>query len=204
MFGLLLHSQLAHAEIYKWVDEKGTVHFTEDPTTIPEKYREGVKSRATEEDSMTPQEKARAKKLHEEEVRERLEKERKEYDAKEEEKRMKEIERQKAAGKCEIISYSQFEVIWNVRGDPILVMGGSGIGGGVQTDKSTCVNIVIKNNSQEAKIIKDKNIVATTQGGYRVSPKGVFINLPAGQTYRGDICFGAKLTTITQMELEGL
>jgi hypothetical protein len=40
IFGLLLHSQLAHAEIYKWVDEKGTVHFTEDPSTIPEKYSE--------------------------------------------------------------------------------------------------------------------------------------------------------------------
>jgi hypothetical protein len=35
MFGLLLHSQLAHAqEIYKWVDEKGTVHLTDDPSTI--------------------------------------------------------------------------------------------------------------------------------------------------------------------------
>jgi len=52
--GLLLHSQLAHAEIYKWVDEKGTVHFTEDPATIPEKYREKVKSRTTDEDLMTP------------------------------------------------------------------------------------------------------------------------------------------------------
>jgi len=30
----------SHAEIFKWVDEKGTVHFTEDPATIPEKYRE--------------------------------------------------------------------------------------------------------------------------------------------------------------------
>jgi hypothetical protein len=32
IFGLLLHSQIAHAEdIYKWVDEKGTVHFTDYP-----------------------------------------------------------------------------------------------------------------------------------------------------------------------------
>jgi len=30
----------AHAEIYKWIDEKGTAHFTEAPSTIPEKYRE--------------------------------------------------------------------------------------------------------------------------------------------------------------------
>jgi len=32
IFGLLLHSQLAQAEqIYKWVDEKGTIHFTDYP-----------------------------------------------------------------------------------------------------------------------------------------------------------------------------
>ena len=24
----------SHAEIFKWVDEKGTIHFTEDPATI--------------------------------------------------------------------------------------------------------------------------------------------------------------------------
>lgn len=28
-----------YAEIYKWIDEKGTVHFTEDPSKIPERYR---------------------------------------------------------------------------------------------------------------------------------------------------------------------
>ena len=74
-FGLLPIFQLAHAEIFKWVDEKGTVHFTEDPATIPEKYREKVKSRATEEDSMSLEERVREKKKHEEEVREQLEKE---------------------------------------------------------------------------------------------------------------------------------
>ena len=50
-FGLLPIFQLAHAEIFKWVDEKGTTHFTEDPVTIPERFKEKVKNRATEEDS---------------------------------------------------------------------------------------------------------------------------------------------------------
>jgi hypothetical protein len=31
--------QPIHAEIYQWVDEKGTIHFTEDYGAIPEKYR---------------------------------------------------------------------------------------------------------------------------------------------------------------------
>ncbi len=29
----------AYAEMYKWVDEKGTVHFTDDRSNIPEKYQ---------------------------------------------------------------------------------------------------------------------------------------------------------------------
>jgi len=37
----------ASAEMYKWVDEKGTVHFTDDISSIPEKYREKVEERKT-------------------------------------------------------------------------------------------------------------------------------------------------------------
>jgi len=40
LFGLLSIFQLTHAEVFKWVDEKEAVHFTDDPATIPEKYRE--------------------------------------------------------------------------------------------------------------------------------------------------------------------
>jgi len=29
---------LTHAEVYKWVDDKGTIHFTDDYSNIPEKY----------------------------------------------------------------------------------------------------------------------------------------------------------------------
>ena len=65
MFGLLLHSQSAQGEIYKWVDEKGTVHFTEDPEIIPERYRENVKSRTTEEDLMSPEERMKVKRERE-------------------------------------------------------------------------------------------------------------------------------------------
>jgi hypothetical protein len=78
LFGLLLISQSSHAEIYKWVDEKGTVHFTEDPATIPEKYREKVESRTTEEDSMTPAERIKANKIPEEDIREKLKQEKRE------------------------------------------------------------------------------------------------------------------------------
>lgn len=89
--GGLMMLQVSQAEIFKWVDDKGTVHFTEDPATIPEKYQEKVKSRTTEEDLMTPEERVRARKRYEEEVRERLKREKKEYDVKELERRVKEI-----------------------------------------------------------------------------------------------------------------
>jgi len=31
---------IVHAEVYKWIDEKGTLHFTDDESTIPDKYRQ--------------------------------------------------------------------------------------------------------------------------------------------------------------------
>jgi clan AA aspartic protease (TIGR02281 family) len=35
----------SYGEMYKWVDEKGTVHFTDDLSNIPEKYREDAETR---------------------------------------------------------------------------------------------------------------------------------------------------------------
>jgi micrococcal nuclease len=42
---LLLISQLARGDIYKWVDQKGNLHFTNIYRTVPETYRENVESR---------------------------------------------------------------------------------------------------------------------------------------------------------------
>ena len=71
---------VSHAEVYKWIDEKGTVHFTEDPETIPEKYREQAKGRTTEEDLMSIEERARVKQKAEEEIRKRLDREDRAYE----------------------------------------------------------------------------------------------------------------------------
>ena len=41
MFGLLLHSKIAHAQkIYKWIDEKGTTHSSDNLNAVPEKYKD--------------------------------------------------------------------------------------------------------------------------------------------------------------------
>ena len=202
IFGLLLIFQIAHAEIFKWVDEKGTVNFTEDPATIPEKYRDKVKSRTTEEDLMSPEERARAKKQYEEEVKEKLKKEGKEYDAKEFEKKFKELEerqkREKVEGKCEIVSYSQYDIVSNVSGS---VHDGHG---SISSSKSTCVDLVIKNNTPEAKTITERNLVATSSKSRdKFNPKAVFIQIQPGETYRGSICFDRQLP-IAKLELQGL
>ncbi len=36
---VLFVSGLSWAEVYKWIDDKGVVHFTDDITQVPEKYR---------------------------------------------------------------------------------------------------------------------------------------------------------------------
>jgi uncharacterized protein (DUF4415 family) len=40
----------ASAEVFKWVDDKGTIHFTEDESAIPEKYRQQTEKRPLPED----------------------------------------------------------------------------------------------------------------------------------------------------------
>ncbi len=67
------------AEIYKWTDDKGGVHFTEDPATIPEKHRDSTKSRPTKEDGMTIEQRRQENKRNEAEAIKQGEKQRTEY-----------------------------------------------------------------------------------------------------------------------------
>ncbi len=45
----------AYAEMYKWIDEKGTVHFTDDLSKIPEKYRSDAESRKAPKEVSAPE-----------------------------------------------------------------------------------------------------------------------------------------------------
>lgn len=49
-------------EVYKWVDEKGTVHFSEDQSRVPEEYRDQAEKKSIPEEVNPLEEKARAKK----------------------------------------------------------------------------------------------------------------------------------------------
>jgi chromosome segregation ATPase len=50
--GFLFFSALAFGqEVYKWVDEKGVVHFTDDINLVPEKYRSGAKKIGSSEET---------------------------------------------------------------------------------------------------------------------------------------------------------
>jgi hypothetical protein len=46
----LFFTEFSFAEVYKWVDEKGVVHFTDDIIQIPEKYRPQIERLGTSED----------------------------------------------------------------------------------------------------------------------------------------------------------
>ena len=45
----------SYGEMYKWVDEKGTVHFTDDLSTVPEKYRGDTETRTPPQETSAPQ-----------------------------------------------------------------------------------------------------------------------------------------------------
>jgi len=44
----------SYGEMYKWVDDKGAVHFTDDVSNIPEKYRENAETRKSPKETSTP------------------------------------------------------------------------------------------------------------------------------------------------------
>jgi predicted nucleic acid-binding Zn-ribbon protein len=69
----LLLGDLSFAQVYKWVDEKGVVHFTDDIIQIPEKYRPTVERiGVTEETADTKSEGELSPKKKEDSYRDRL------------------------------------------------------------------------------------------------------------------------------------
>lgn len=48
-------------EVYKWVDEKGTVHFSEDESSVPERYREQIEKKSMSEEAEGTEEKVKVK-----------------------------------------------------------------------------------------------------------------------------------------------
>jgi hypothetical protein len=49
-------------EVYKWVDEKGTVHFSEDESSVPEEYRDQLEKKSVPEEPKPPKEKVKPRK----------------------------------------------------------------------------------------------------------------------------------------------
>lgn len=48
----IIFSFPSHAQVYKWVDEKGVIHFSDDPGKIPEKYRQKMDAIGFEEEKI--------------------------------------------------------------------------------------------------------------------------------------------------------
>jgi clan AA aspartic protease (TIGR02281 family) len=51
---LLIGITYGHGEMYKWVDEKGTVHFTDDLSNVPEKYLPKAEMRKVPQEVVLP------------------------------------------------------------------------------------------------------------------------------------------------------
>ena len=51
---LAVFAPSSYGEMYKWVDERGTVHFTDDLLNIPEKYREDAETRKPPKETSPP------------------------------------------------------------------------------------------------------------------------------------------------------
>jgi hypothetical protein len=49
-------------DVYKWVDEEGTVHFSEDESSIPEKYRDQMERKSLPAEGKGPEEKFKVRK----------------------------------------------------------------------------------------------------------------------------------------------
>jgi hypothetical protein len=57
LFGLfcLLAASFSYGQVYKWVDDSGTIHFTDDPAKVPEHYWDRVEEKKTiEKEGQTP------------------------------------------------------------------------------------------------------------------------------------------------------
>jgi clan AA aspartic protease (TIGR02281 family) len=52
---LIILPSTGYGEMYKWVDEKGTIHFADDLSNIPEKYRQDAETRKPPKETSMPQ-----------------------------------------------------------------------------------------------------------------------------------------------------
>lgn len=54
MLGLLMNFTLVRADFYKWLDDKGDIHFTDEYSNIPEKYLPVIETRKAPIESSVP------------------------------------------------------------------------------------------------------------------------------------------------------
>jgi hypothetical protein len=53
--GIMISSLLAFGQqVYRWTDEKGTIHLTDDPTLVPEKFRDQIKEKEPPKEPAPP------------------------------------------------------------------------------------------------------------------------------------------------------
>jgi len=193
IFGLLLHSQLSQAQpiIYKWTDEKGTTHYSEDPNAVPEKYKNKAQKKDIDEFPPLLPDKLKRPQSYSSEPSSNTTVEK----------------THRRRGECEIIGFSQYEVSSGrgQRSERGTMLYGGGYasyqGSGTYNEiRETCVNITIQNNDWETKEITEANVVAN--GRFR--PKPFKMQVRPGETSEVSVCFGLKMPRISKLQLYNL
>jgi hypothetical protein len=180
---IFLNFQPALTQTYKWTDDKGNIHFTDDYGKIPEKFRDRIRKDNYYERSTSDEIKGKEKE-------ESLGKSREDKSQKEPLKLGKEC------NTCKIVSFSQFKK-------------GSGVGvwrrGTYIEFAETCANITVKNDSCGKIYFNQFNILAEVIIGKQaafINPKdSIAAEVEPGQTYQGSICFGVLVDSLISMNL---
>lgn len=58
---VLVESPSHAREVYRWVDEKGTIHFSEEESSVPEEYREKLEKKSLPDEAKQPEDKVKIK-----------------------------------------------------------------------------------------------------------------------------------------------
>jgi len=193
LFSIFLIPLPAYTQVYKWIDEKGNTHFTDDYEKIPGKFRnkqlreyrfEKFASKDLNEGQMKREEKQKENGLKKEKPIEQP---------------LLEEKKEKKCGECRIVSVSLFKQnsgVGAIRGSTFYEFA------------ETCASIGIKNDSCKKKYISNLNVFADViikKERKIIRPKGAFaLELDPGETYQGSVCFGVLEISILNMYLDDL
>lgn len=173
VFTLFFSLQLICGDVYKWVDENGTTHFTDSYSSIPEKYIHQIEKQILPDKIVDEKE-------------EIIKSDSAKYKKKEETKRPKSEAR--VVKRCRVIrmpkSVGSFAGICSI------------------DDKPNCLRFQVENFSSSPLILTERNIVVISEEGLIIPTPKCQFRIPPGKGIASRICFKEKLPQIKEIQVE--